>query len=243
MKAKIRRMLYSCFVINVAVGALVVPAPADAQYVQTQAAEGSHIWRQDNWCYVVHGGRLVRTSYFRTFPDPRNRNVFDIFDNGRYLRRVTLSVQRPAETRQSGEAQLRGLINQLNRLTAGAPTPATSSSGMQRGTMAYCPGMTGPFIAPNVRANIPMYGCQTPEEKAHMARSNGETLTGEALTRLGANCQNRRAHDAYREQRQLPNGTMVYILDDGSAQPRGGTLNAGWMWGVNGMPQHKEGCF
>ena len=110
------------------------------------------MWRQDGWCYVVRGGRWVRTSYFRRYPDARNYPyVYDIYQNGRFAQRVGASAQRTtarAATRQpsNDEIRLQQLINQLNqltsagagRLTAGAPGTigGFSSSG------SFLPGTT-----------------------------------------------------------------------------------------------------
>ena len=239
MTATVRRIMSSCFVLALTLAGLAIPATAQAQYGQQRVAEGSHVWGNDDWCYVVRGGRLVRTSYFRVFPDPTNRRVFNIYQNGRFLRRVGASSRPTARQQQTRnpEAEFQRLIDQLNQLTASAPRAGVPRD---RGTMAFCPQMSGPYVATNVRASIPMYGCQTPEEKAWQARSIGDRQNAEAIRRLGA-CQ--RASQPYRGERQAPNGVMLYRLDDGSEQPRGGTLNQGWMWGLNGMPQPKAGCF
>jgi hypothetical protein len=94
--------------------------------------EGSHVWGQDNWCYVVRAGRPVRTSYFRVYPDRYNLNLYDIYDNGRFLRRVgaLTPAAAPAVTRQlvPEETRLLRLIYELNQQVAAANSAATYRS-------------------------------------------------------------------------------------------------------------------
>lgn len=237
----VRRIVSLCFVLSVAAGGLANPAPAQAQNGQQRAAEGSHVWAEDGWLYVIQGGRMVRTGYFRVFPDPTNRTVFNIYQNGQFLRRVVASPQPAAGNRQtvSAEAEVQRLIDQLNQLTAAAkPAEAPRDPG----AMAFCPPITGPLLATNVRESMPMYGCQTREEKAFVARHGGAILTADTIRRMGLACDNMRAGRAYRAEVKRPNG-VFFQLDDGSEHPRGGTLNKGWMWGTNGMPQHAKVCF
>ena len=242
MTTTVRRILSSCFVLSVAVAGLALPASAQGQHGQHRAAEGSHVWGEDGWCYVIQGGRMVRTGYFRVFVPGTNRTVFDIFENGRFLRRVGASPQPAVGNRQTAgaEAELQRLIDQLNQQTAAA---SRAEAPRDRGTMAFCPPMSGPLLATNVRESIPMYGCQTPEEKALQARTNGAVLTAETIRRMGLACDNVRAPRPWRAEERGPNNVSLYRLNDGSLHPRGGTLNKGWMWGTNGMPQHAKVCF
>jgi hypothetical protein len=110
-----RRIVSACFVLSVAAAGLAIPAEAQAQYAQQRVAEGAQTWGQDGWCYVVQRGRWVRTSYFRRFPAPGNYNVFDIYQNGRFVRRVGGARQVSA-----AEIELQRLVNQLNQETAAA---------------------------------------------------------------------------------------------------------------------------
>ncbi len=233
MTTSVRRIASSCFVLSVAVAGLALPAPAQAQYVQQRAAEGSHVWGDDGWCYVIQGGRPVRTRYFRVFVPRTNRTVFDIFENGRLLRRVGASPHQAAGNRQaaSAEAELQRLIDQLNQQTAAARAEAP------RGTTAFCPPMSGPFIVPNVRVGQPPNNaCWTPEEWEWDRMIIAGIQTGEAMRRMRIFCENRRADQAYvhGSERMGPDGVMVYRLRDGSEHRRGGTLNPGWMWTQTG---------
>lgn len=62
MTTTIQRLVSSSFVFVVAAAGLAISTPAQAQYRQQRPAsqqryaEGSQMWRQDGWCYVVRGG-------------------------------------------------------------------------------------------------------------------------------------------------------------------------------------------
>lgn len=87
-----QRLMSSFFVVAATAAGLATPASVQAQYApQQRAAEGSHVWGQDGWCYVVQAGRYVRMNYFRSFPDRSNPKVFDLFVNGQFQKRVDVS--------------------------------------------------------------------------------------------------------------------------------------------------------
>ena len=230
-----RRILSSCFALTVAVGGLAIPTPAQAQYGQHQAAEGSHVWGQDGWCYVVQRGRLVRTSYQRVFPNPMNRTVFDIYQNGQFVRRVGAPSRPASASRQANaEVQLQSLVNQLNQQVAVARTQAPAAVP-QRVGMPNCPAVTGPFMQHNVRVNIPMAAhCMTPEEKRWNNKMVVDTLTNETIRTQRVRCENARDSQAYVHSYRGRDGVMVYRLRDGSEHRQGGTLNSGWYWGATG---------
>ena len=70
--------------------AAVGPVQAHVRTSQV-AAEGAMAWRGDGRCYMVRQGRWVPTAYTRVFPIRGNGWVFDVAQNGRYLKRVDLS--------------------------------------------------------------------------------------------------------------------------------------------------------
>jgi len=223
MTVTIRRVVSSCFALSVAAAGLAIPAPVQAQYGQPRAVsqqrppEGSHVWGEDGWCYVMHGGRWVRTSYSRVFPDRTNPRVFDVYQNGRFVRRVGVGVSVPGGSRQSSaaEVQLQGLINQLyaeiaRQPQAPAPTQRSDAS-------AQC-------------ETIPMYGPLTPAQKKCNEKMIAAMQNAEAMRQMGKiRCQDRAGHP-YRSKRVGPDGLTYYLLNDGSEQREGGSLNSGWHW-------------
>ena len=154
--------MFPCFVLVIAAAGLAIPIPAQAQYGQQRAAvqqrvtEGSQTWGQDGGLYMMQRGRWVRTTYSRRFPDPRNYpSVFDIFENGRFVRRVGVSApvtsQAPAARQLSGaETQLYQLIDELKRQQAIAAAQAAAGTG--RPVPAGTEGTIGGFSlnTPNV---------------------------------------------------------------------------------------------
>src|SRR6188768_2965439 len=83
--------------------------------------EGSYVWGRDNRFYVVQGGRLVPTIYSRTFPNPYYPSIYDLYANGRYVRRVGAFVPQTvpiARQPTNAAAQLYQLISQLNQLVS-----------------------------------------------------------------------------------------------------------------------------
>jgi hypothetical protein len=138
---------------------------------------------------------------------------------------------------QNDQPKLQGLVDELNRLNvqaqAGNPQPQVF-----RGAMASCPNFQGPFLAHNVRENIPAHGCKTAEERAWENKLSVDQQSRLAINKIQSACEARRAGSAYTAAREV-NGVMYYRLNEGSEQARGGTLNQGWMWGTNGIPVHK----
>lgn len=255
MTASMRRLLSSCFVLGLAVAGVALPAHAQAQYGQQQLVEGSHQWGQDGWCYEVRGGRLVRSNHFRVIPDPSNPSIYNLFENYRFVRQVNESKRGAAGSPDSTaafEAQLRSRVDELNRMTAEAQArrPAPSSTGAVAGVPqpvlpADCPPFGGRLITHNVREQIPEWPrshCRTPEEKAWVNNSYVNQLTDLTATRVANLCEARRSASPYRSSRRV-NGVDYFTLDDGTEQPRGGTLNSGWMWGTNGQPVHRACIF
>jgi hypothetical protein len=225
MTTTIRRILSSCFVVCVT-AAGIAPAPAQAQYGQQRLAEGSHFWGEDGWCYIIQGGRPVRSNHYRVFPDPRNRSVYTIYENGRFSRRV---VEPTVNPQPNAEAQLQGLVNQLNQLTAAAPRAA------QPTMMPGCPAFSGPLMAPNVRQNIPMAPqCMTAEEKRWSNQFAADLMTRQTLENMQKNCENRRDSQPYTHKYTGPDGVTVYRMRDGSERREGSNLNPGWNSGFSG---------
>lgn len=74
------------------------------QYVQSRPVEGSHAWDSDGSCYVFAGNRWVRDGYFRSFPVPSNRHLYDLFSHGQFLKRVDTSL--PGWTQELPAAHL-----------------------------------------------------------------------------------------------------------------------------------------
>ena len=66
-------------------------ATAQMQYVQSRPVQGSYAWHQDGWYYRQQGGQWLRTNYRRVFPNPANPHVYDVYDNGRFLKRIDTS--------------------------------------------------------------------------------------------------------------------------------------------------------
>jgi hypothetical protein len=186
MTTTAQRIVSSCFVLSVAAAGLAIPTHAQAQYGQQRqsgqqrAVEGSHMWGQDGWCYVVSGGRWVRTSYYRVFPDRTNTTVFDIYQNGRFVQRVGGSVSVPTQasagTRQLSSAELQ-LLTLMSQLNAAMARPQAS--------------------APRTRAaagceSIPMYKPLT------QAQKNCNDAMVAAIVQSGMNvCEQRRAAYPY----------------------------------------------
>lgn len=187
MTGTVRRILSACFVLSVGLAGLAIPASAQAQYGHQRVAEGSHVWGDDGWCYVMQRGRLLRTAYFRVFPDPRNRAVFNLYENGRFVRQVVASPQPAAGNRQPGSAEvgLQRLINQLNQLTAAAPRPG--------GRAATPRGNATPFGC----ETVPMYGPLTPEQKRCKDAMIQRQVTAGQLGQFEALCEQRRAAGPY----------------------------------------------
>jgi hypothetical protein len=72
--------------------AVATVGPVHAQEGRRQAAgEGALAWARDGRCYMVRQGRWVGTAYTRAFPIQGNGRVFDVFENGRFVKRVDLS--------------------------------------------------------------------------------------------------------------------------------------------------------
>lgn len=66
-------------------------ALAQGGYGLTWQTGAQETWSDDGWHYVLRGGRWVRTGLARAFPNPANRNLFDLYENGRFTKRVDLS--------------------------------------------------------------------------------------------------------------------------------------------------------
>jgi hypothetical protein len=90
---KIRQFVLTVVLAGSALSA-AVPAAAQVQQTAVRAAEGTHTWARDGWCYVLRGGQWYRTGYYRSFPVANNPNVFDLFENGQFTKRVDLSDPR-----------------------------------------------------------------------------------------------------------------------------------------------------
>ena len=70
-------------------------------YGLTQQTGAQETWDDQGWHYVARGGQWVRTGLARAFPNPADRNLFDLYENGRFIKRVDLShrgryMERPA---------------------------------------------------------------------------------------------------------------------------------------------------
>ena len=234
MTTMIRRILSSCFVVSVTAAGLAVPASAQAQYGQQRLAEGSHFWGNDDWCYVIQGGRPVRSSHYRVFPDPRNRSVYDIYENGQFSKRVGAPVQgRAVNPQPNPEAQVQGLVNRLNQLTAEAR--AAQPTAAQPTLMPGCPAFAGPLMAPNVRQSMPVAPqCLTPEEKRWNNQVAANVWTGVTIANMGKNCEARRDSQPYTSKTTGPDGVTVYVMRDGSVRREGSNLNPGWYPGFTG---------
>jgi hypothetical protein len=99
----------------------------------------------------------VQTGYFRRYPDPRNySNIFDIYQNGRFLRRVGATapaggaVQRANPQTSADAARLQQLLAEYNRLVAiqnaqAARGTATLAAGSPNTIGGY--GGTNPVVA------------------------------------------------------------------------------------------------
>ena len=197
MATTVQRLVSSCFVLAVAATGLAIPAPAQAQYRQHRAAgqqravKVSQTWGQDGWCYVVKGGRRVRTGrYVRTFPNQANPNVFNNFNNARFVPRPGISAaltRQAAANRQLNTAtnQLQVLITELNRQTAAA---------RPRAAAGYVPLIAGATIGggsgtPNPNA------LTVSSMEADRIRREGSPLVRQQIGQL----------DAYLAQRQDDN--------------------------------------
>lgn len=70
-------------------------APAGAVEAQIRSrqvvAEGTLAWGADGRCYMVRQGRWVPTAFTRSFPNPANRSLFDVAQDGQFVKRVDLS--------------------------------------------------------------------------------------------------------------------------------------------------------
>lgn len=144
MTATIQRLVSSCFVLALATAGLALPARAEAQSPrqgQQRIAEGTHVWGQDGWCYVMHGGRWVRTNLRRN--DARTPPT-----------QPATATRRPT----AEEVQLQNLINQLNAQVAVARQQAAARP--------QTPAPVARGRASGGCANIPLYGPLTPEQKA-----------------------------------------------------------------------------
>ena len=162
MNINIRRIVSSVFVFSLATAGLAIPTPAHGQTGVQRIAEGTHQWGSDNWCYVVQGGRWVKTTYFRRLPDPRNYpQVYDIYQNGRFIQRVGVSA--PAQTQPQGvyrqpsaaEYQLQVYMNELNRQVA----LANAQAG--RGTPPIAAGSANTIGGFGVSGRNPVAGSTT----------------------------------------------------------------------------------
>jgi hypothetical protein len=90
---KIRQFVLTMVLTGSTLSATV---PAAAQVYQTapRPAEGSHAWHHDGWCYVLRGGQWYRTGFYRSFPVANNPNVFDLYENGQFTKRLDISNPR-----------------------------------------------------------------------------------------------------------------------------------------------------
>jgi hypothetical protein len=66
--------------------------------IYARQVEGAQAWGQDGWSYQYLRGHWVRTALFRSFPVPKNANIYDLFHNGQFLKRV--DVGEPGWTKE-----------------------------------------------------------------------------------------------------------------------------------------------
>ena len=200
MTINLLRLVSSSFLLVATAAGLAIAAPAEAQYAQQRPAaqqriaEGTHQWGQDNWCYVVQGGRWVRTAYFRRFPDQRNYpQVFDIYLNGQFVKRAgAVAAQTQTSNRRptADELRLQQLVNELNRQTAvaraqaGAGTPGLASSVLGGNYSPVTPGtgglassVLGGGIGPGLPGlSVAIGGPRTPGEVIYNSIVNGRPV-------------------------------------------------------------------
>src|SRR5688572_16126995 len=91
----------------------------------SQPAEGSHVWRDDGWCYVARAGQWQRTVFFRHFPERGNPYLFDLYENGRFTKRVNTS---DARYRMEMPAANFAPTSQISWVRYPATLPVTASS-------------------------------------------------------------------------------------------------------------------
>jgi len=119
-----------------------------------------------------------------------------------------------------------------------ASNPRTTAQTQPR-LPAHCPPFKGPLIAPQVRENLPVEAsCRTPEERVWNDRVTAGMVTNQQLKQLRSNCEATRASKPYESTQRGRDGSITYVLRDGSVQPSGGSLNPGWYWTATG-PQMK----
>ena len=82
------KFLIAGFLTFTMTAAAVGPVQAQVRTRQV-AAEGTMAWRNDGRCYIVRQGRWVPTAYTRVIRG--NGLVFDVAQNGRWLKTVDLS--------------------------------------------------------------------------------------------------------------------------------------------------------
>ena len=80
--------LISFLTLTISMGAV---GPVQAQVRPRQVVpEATLAWNRDGRCYMVRQGHWVPTAYTRVFPVPGDGRVFDVSQNGRFLKRVDL---------------------------------------------------------------------------------------------------------------------------------------------------------
>ena len=119
------RMFVMAALVGSTLFSAAVPAAAQVQQVASRPAEGSHAWGSDGWCYVVQGGRWYRTGFYRSFPMANNPHVFDLYENGRFSKRVNVGDPRYYQEMPAANFAATSYVSWVRHPARGQVTAAT----------------------------------------------------------------------------------------------------------------------
>ncbi len=235
----------------------VVAQPRAGSVARTQAAaEGASIWKADNCWYVFQGGmwrsqdlcRVMRgPAVYETYR-PSTKTWMARIDESDPGWTMTRALNDPNamwfKYRTHGGTNLLILVNNQWVDAAGyiAQRAATQPNPAPQAPVANCPPFRGPFIATNVRENLPVNpSCRTPEEKVWDRKVIANIQNDWILNQQRNACLQAQSSQPYRTESKGRDNVPIYILNDGTQARPGGSLNPGWMWTPSG-PMRKQ-CF
>lgn len=89
-----RKTLCAGLLTVAVMGLATSPTAAQVSSGMVQQTGSVEQWHDDGWRYVLRGGQWLRTGLYRAFPNPNNRRVFNLYENGRFIKRVDISDPR-----------------------------------------------------------------------------------------------------------------------------------------------------
>lgn len=137
-----------------------VPGFAQVPGSAARPAAVKQVWAEDNWLWIDLGAGWQRTNTYRAFPDRRDPNTFDLFENGHFTKRVHVGVRGWHLEMPAANFAPTSHISWMAYPTSGAVTPATLhvfvNAWGRWTTLAEVQALSGRSGAPAVDYNNPL---------------------------------------------------------------------------------------